>query len=141
MKREILCSEAWARFDPATVAKVGRGSYAVDAEVANAQFGMQLCKPFPLGIVPVDDAAPMRTTAPILWLAGDGDPQDPPANLVNVSAQNPNATIVVVPVQNHTVSHLGCLPDVVESFLASATGAVDTGCVSSIPALPAFRVR
>jgi hypothetical protein len=34
-----------------------------------------------LGVVSADDAAPAATELPILWLAGDGDRQDPPANL------------------------------------------------------------
>ncbi len=36
MADEIFCSEAWARFDPAEVARRGAGSYELPRELANA---------------------------------------------------------------------------------------------------------
>jgi hypothetical protein len=79
MKDEILCSEAWARFDPAEVELEGAGSYAMPFVRAWATREATLCRYLPKGVVPVDDAAPVRTDLPVLWLAGDADPQDPPS--------------------------------------------------------------
>ena len=91
MKDEILCSEAWARFDPAEVGRLGAGSYALPFVMDWANAEAALCRYLPKGVVPADDAAPLRTDVPILWLTGDGDPQDPPSNLAGVAAQEPNS--------------------------------------------------
>ncbi len=131
MRDEILCSEAWARFDPAEVERKGAGSYAVPFVRAWATGEATLCRYLPKGVVPADDAAPVRTDLPVLWLAGDADPQDPPSNLAGVPSQQPNSRIVVMPAQEHVVGHLGCGPSVIAAFLdaGTATG-LDTACVA-----------
>jgi pimeloyl-ACP methyl ester carboxylesterase len=143
MTEEIFCSEAWARFDPAEVARDGAGSYLLDTELADATAEAALCPYLPKGVVPVDDTAPLRTSVPILWLAGDGDPQDPPANLTAVPAQEPNSRIVVMPAQEHVVGHLGCGPAVIAAFLNAGTAnGLDTTCIAAGAApTPAFRLR
>jgi pimeloyl-ACP methyl ester carboxylesterase len=138
MAQIILCSEAWARFDGAEVERLGAGSFALPMERANAAARARICGVFPAGVVPADDAAPVVTDVPILWLAADGDPQDPPSNLLSVPAQQPNARIAVMPAQQHTVGHVGCAPDVIAEFLE--TGSVvdlDTTCIeeAEVPGL------
>lgn len=142
MKDEILCSEAWARFDPAEVERTGAGSYAVPFVRAWASGESALCRYLPRGVVPANDAAPVRTSTPILWLAGDADPQDPPSNLATVPAQEPNALVVVMPAQEHVVGHLGCGPSVIAAFVDAGTAAgLDTSCMTkgASPA-PTFRL-
>jgi len=131
MKDVILCSEAWSRFDPAEVEREGAGSYAVPFVRAWATGEATLCRYLPMGVVPADDAAPVRTVLPVLWLAGEADPQDPPSNLTGVTSQEPNSLIVVMPAQGHVVGHLGCGPSVIAAFLdaGTATG-LDTACVA-----------
>lgn len=131
MKDEILCSEAWARFDPAEVEHEGAGSYAMPFVRAWATREATLCRYLPKGVVPVDDAAPVRTSLPVLWLVGDADPQDPPSNLTGVPSQEPESRIVVMPAQEHVVGHLGCGPSVIAKFIdaGTATG-LDTACVA-----------
>jgi hypothetical protein len=132
----IMCSEAWARFDPDEVEHLGSGSYLLSAHLAQAAERAQRCKALPPGVVPADDAAPVTTEAPILWLAADGDPQDPPANLTSIPTQQPNARIVVVPAQQHTVSHTGCGPRVIAEFVEAGTAdGLDTACLEQ-PAVP-----
>jgi pimeloyl-ACP methyl ester carboxylesterase len=140
MAAEILCSEAWARFDPAEVARLGAGSYALPMEVARAKAQLAVCRHMPMGVIPADDAASVQTTIPILWLTGDGDPQDPAANLTNVPSQQRNARIVVMPVQEHVVGHLGCGPAVIAAFVDAGTAdGLDTACVAAGAALtPTF---
>jgi pimeloyl-ACP methyl ester carboxylesterase len=71
----------------------------------------------------------VRTAIPVLWLAGDGDPQDPPSNLTAVPSQEPNARIVVMPAQEH--GHLGCGPSVIARFIDAGTASgLDTSCVA-----------
>jgi len=142
MADEIRCSEAWARFDPSEVARDGAGSYALPMELARAEAQAALCRHLPKGIVPADDGAPVRTAVPVLWLTGDGDPQDPPANLTAVPSQEPNSTIVVMPAQEHVVGHLGCGPAVIAAFVDAGTGnGLDTSCVAQGAApRPTFRL-
>jgi pimeloyl-ACP methyl ester carboxylesterase len=142
MADEILCSEAWARFDPAEAARQGAGSYALSLELAKAEQRAAVCPYLPQGVVPTDDAAPVRTDIPVLWLAGDGDPQDPPANLAAVPAQEPGSGIVVMPAQEHVVGHLGCMPSVIAEFLeAGSVEPLDTSCVGQGAPAPPFRLE
>jgi pimeloyl-ACP methyl ester carboxylesterase len=125
-----LCSEAWAD-RPGRGRAQGAGSYAVPFVRAWATGEATLCRYLPKGVVPADDAAPVRTDLPVLWLAGDADPQDPPSNLAGVTSQEPNSRIVVMPAQGHVVGHLGCGPSVIARFIdaGTATG-LDTACVA-----------
>jgi len=131
MRDEILCSEAWARFAPGEVERNGGASYAVPfvRDWANAQ--ATLCRYLPTGVLPDDDAAPVKTDLPILWIAGDGDPQDPPSNLTRIPSQQPNALVAVIPAQEHVAGHLGCGPSVIGAFLdAGTTVGLDVSCLA-----------
>ncbi len=131
MKDEILCSEAWARFDPTEVERQGAGSYAVPFVRAWATGEATLCRYLPTGVVPSDDGAPVRTDLPVLWLAGEADPQDPPSNLTGVPAQQPDSRVVVMPVHEHVVGHLGCGPSVIARFIEAGTATgLDTACLA-----------
>ena len=121
MKDEILCSEAWARWDPTEVERNAPGSYAVPFLLGWAKGQATLCRYLPKGVVPADDAAAVRTNLPILWLVGDGDPQDPPSNLAGVRSQQPNSAVVVMPAQEHVVGHLGCGPSLIAAFVTAGT--------------------
>jgi pimeloyl-ACP methyl ester carboxylesterase len=139
---EILCSEAWARDEPAAVAREGAGSYALQRELARARERATMCRYLPRGVVSPDDGVAVRTSTPVLWLTADGDPQDPPANLAAVPAKQPRSRIVVMPAQQHVVGHLGCLPSVVAGFLvAGRADLLDTSCVAAGGPAPPFRVR
>jgi pimeloyl-ACP methyl ester carboxylesterase len=138
MSEIIMCSEAWARFDPAEVEHLGQGSYLLSTKLAEAAARAQRCTALPRGVVPADDAAPVATELPILWLAGDGDPQDPPANLTSIPAQQPNARIVVIPAQQHVVGYSGCGPKVIAEFVDAGTAdGLDTTCLeqAAVPGL------
>ena len=78
----------------------------------------------------------------MLWLVGDGDPQDPPANLVNVPVQEPNSRILVMPAQQHVIGHLGCMPSVIAAFLdAGNINQLATACVAQGAPAPPFRLK
>ncbi|GAB3050120.1 alpha/beta fold hydrolase [Intrasporangium mesophilum] len=142
MADEILCSEAWARLRPAEVARLGRGSYSLPMEQSNATQREAKCRYLPKGAVSPGDGAAVRTRIPVLWLVGDGDPQDPPSNLSGVPAQQPNSRIVVMPAQQHVVGQLGCMPSVIAAFLSSASAiGLNTSCVAKGSPAPPFRLR
>jgi hypothetical protein len=75
MADEIFCSEAWARFSPAEVARQGAGSYALPRELAKAEQRAAMCQHLPQGVVPAADAAAVRTDTPVLWIAGTATPK------------------------------------------------------------------
>jgi hypothetical protein len=126
----IRCSEAWARFDPAQVEQLGQDSYLLSSQLAEAAARAQRCKALPSGVVPGDDAAPVATELPVLWLAGDGDPQDPPANLTAIPSQQPNAGVVVIPAQQHVAGYTGCGPQVIAEFVDAGTAdGLETTCL------------
>ncbi len=138
MSEIIRCSEAWARFDPAEVEHLGDGSYLLSTQLAQAAAGAQRCKALPSGVVPADDAAPVATELPILWLTGDGDPQDPPTNLTSIPTQQPNARVVVIPAQQHVAGYTGCGPQVIAEFVDAGTADdLDTTCLeqAAVPGL------
>ncbi len=142
MADEILCSEAWARFDPGEVSRDGAESYALAHELDMSRQRATRCQYLPRGLVPPNDAVALRTDLPVLWLTADGDPQDPPANLAKVPAQQPNSRIVVMPAQQHVVGHLGCLPSVIGAFLdAGRVDRLDTSCVARGAPAPPFRLQ
>ena len=142
MSAVIRCSEAWARFDPARTAASGRGSYYRDVQVAGARAQAQLCPFVPRGVLPADDAQPVRSDVPALLTVGEADPQDPPGNVADAATDLPNSLTVVVPGQGHTVAGLGCLPDVVTRFIEAGTvDGLDTSCVGATVSPPSFRVE
>jgi pimeloyl-ACP methyl ester carboxylesterase len=137
MTEIIQCSEGWARFDVAEVDRLGAGTFLLPTERADADARAARCRVLPAGVVPADDAAPVITDLPILWLTADGDPQDPPANLASIPSQQPNASIVVMPAHQHTVGHTGCVPDVIGAFVEKASlEGVDTSCIEQPDAPP-----
>jgi pimeloyl-ACP methyl ester carboxylesterase len=142
MADEVFCSEAWARYSRTEVARHGAGSYALPRELDLARERAAKCEYLPQGVVPADDAAAVRTDTPVLWLVGDGDPQDPPANLVKVPVQEPNSRILVMPAQQHVIGHLGCMPSVIAAFLDGGNvNQLDTACVAEGSPAPPFRLK
>jgi len=138
MSYEIVCSEAWARFDPAEVERTGAGSYYLSEQLEAAEQQAQACAFLPPGIVPANDAEPPRTDVPVLLLNGVDDPQDPPSNVAAAAQDMPDSFSLAVPAQGHTVGHVGCLPSVVVSFFNTrkADPAAAQACAASIPQIP-----
>ena len=132
MSIEIRCSEAWARFYADEVARLGAGSYDLDAQIAGAEAQAQSCALVPKGVVPADDAQPLHSDIPTLLLVGGADPQDPPA-LLGISKQVlSNSRVVVMPGQGHTVGHLGCMPGTIDAFVeAGSLDGLDTSCIDA----------
>jgi pimeloyl-ACP methyl ester carboxylesterase len=137
MADEIVCSEAWARFDASGVEAASAGSYALSWQLADAAQRAAVCRALPKGVVPADDGAAVRASVPTLWLTADADPQDPPENLSNVWLGTDDA-IVVVPAQEHVVGHLEGGPEVIAAFLNAGTSrGLDTSALTA-PHLPAW---
>ena len=131
----ILCSEPWARLDPAATAA---GSYLASAAVDRARLFQRACRVVPRGRVPADMGSPSVAYAPVLLLAGGDDPLDPVANLRGWRRAFPNGRLVVVPGAGHGVIGDGCVSTLVAQFVARASAAgLDIACVRRF-ALPPF---
>jgi pimeloyl-ACP methyl ester carboxylesterase len=130
----ILCSEPWARLDPAANA----AGYLAAAAVDRARLFGRACRVVPKGRVPANAASPAVTRTPVLLLAGGDDPLDPVANLRGWRRAFPNGRLVVVPGAGHGVIGDGCVSTLVARFVARASAAgLDTACVRRF-ALPPF---
>ncbi|HXI45535.1 MAG TPA: alpha/beta fold hydrolase [Candidatus Acidoferrales bacterium] len=140
MSGMIRCAEAWAVFEPDRVAELGAGSYLRDVELTGAKQQAAGCAYAPRGYVPADDAARATTSLPVLLLVGNADPQDPPSNIATAATDFPNSLTVVVPQEGHTVAHLGCVPNIVDAFIAagSVEGLHTTCIMGMVP--PPFRL-
>jgi pimeloyl-ACP methyl ester carboxylesterase len=137
MSAVIRCSEAWARFDPAEVARLGFGSYYLAATIRDATNLSETCRYVPSGVVPANDGEPARGDTPVLIILGGADPQDPAANVADAPVELPRSTTVVVPGQGHTVGHRGCMPTIVAAFFKAGTvDGLDISCAATALPLP-----
>ncbi len=129
----IVCSEGWARFDPAEVARAGAGSYYRQVELEQARGWRLACSLMPQASVLPGDVAAVRSMVPVLLLNGSEDPQDPPSNVADAPRELPNSLVLSVPALGHTVGTFGCLPDVVAAFIeAGSVEGLDVSCVSAM---------
>ena len=134
----IRCSEAWARYQPDEVARLGQNTFEGELQTEMARSQATGCGFVPKGIVPANDADPVRSNVPVLLLVGDSDPQDPPQNVADAAIEMPQSVMVVVPGQGHGVGHLGCIPGLMTTFIEAGTVAgLDGRCAANI-ATPAF---
>jgi pimeloyl-ACP methyl ester carboxylesterase len=139
MASVIRCSEAWARYDPTEVERLGAGTFELEAQLANARMQAESCRFTPAGVVPDNDAQAVRSDVPVLLILGEADPQDPPSNVADAPTELPNSLTVVVPGQGHTVGHLGCMPSVVVAFINAGTvHDLDVSCAATGVPLPPF---
>ena len=104
----------------------------------------QVCDAWPRGTVPSAFYAIAPSRTPTLLLAGGLDPATPPRHAARVAqALGPTARLVVVPNAGHSVLGIGCARDVLYRFIDAtddaAAGAVDAGCLTSIPRPGVFR--
>ncbi len=133
----IVCSEGWARFDPARTAELGAGSYLLGSELERARGIAAVCRAMPEPALGPGDAAPLRSNVPVLFLNGAADPQDPPSNVADAPVQLPNSLVVAIPGLGHTVGHLECCPDVIGAFFeAGSVDGLDTSQIERLAPAP-----
>jgi pimeloyl-ACP methyl ester carboxylesterase len=133
----IVCSEGWARFDPARTASVGAGSYFLASQLDTARAWALACDAMPGASLSQGDAAAVRSMVPVLLLNGAEDPQDPPSNVAGAAREFPNSLELAVAGLGHTIGTRGCLPAVVGAFIAAGSVVgLDTSCVASMTPAP-----
>jgi pimeloyl-ACP methyl ester carboxylesterase len=94
-----------------------------------------ICELWPAGPVDADFHAPLDVEAPTLLLSGEHDPITPPRYAEALAAELPRARHLVAPGQGHGVVARGCIPQLIEDFLASGSAAgLDAGCLDRLGA-------
>jgi pimeloyl-ACP methyl ester carboxylesterase len=134
MQWSVICAEDAARYR-----RAGGASEAtiVGGELADAFFAP--CAVWPHGSAPAGFHEPLRSDVPALLLSGELDPVTPPRYGEQVVAGLPNGHHLVLQGQGHNVSHVGCVPELLGQFIASAdAGSLDTGCLDDLRYLPPF---
>ena len=134
---EILCSEPWAEFDPATTAQLGRGSYLVQAALSRARLFRRACRAVPKGRVsPAADPHVFRV--PVLLLAGSADPLDPVVNLRGWRGVFLHGRLIVVRGAGHGTIEYPCVQGLAAQFIAHASATrLNSACARHI-SLPPF---
>jgi pimeloyl-ACP methyl ester carboxylesterase len=133
-----ICGESWSRFDMRATELASRGSFLAHAVVARARLFRQACAVVARGTPPAEPSWSSRV--PVLLLAGDSDPQDPPANLSGWRRTFPDGRLIAVRGLAHGVVAYGCLRLVVARFVASGTArGLDASCAERL-ALPPFEL-
>ena len=136
-----ICNEGWARFDVAATARASRGSYLAHAAVARARLFRTACAAVPRQAETAGTGQPWSSSVPVLLLAGDDDPQDPPANLAGWRKTFPSGRLISVPGLAHGVIAYGCLRLVTARFVAAGSArGLDASCARRVP-LPRFELR
>ena len=133
----IICSEGWARFDPARTAELGTGSYLLGPELERARRIAAVCRAMPEAPVDAGDESPVRSNVPVLLLNGAEDPQDPPSNVSDAPIELPNSLTVTIPGLGHTVGHLECCPELIGAFFeAGSVEGLDTSHIERLTPTP-----
>jgi pimeloyl-ACP methyl ester carboxylesterase len=132
MSLAITCNEPWAQRDPDALAAAARGTYVEDL-FADGGSTTAICGALPGWTEPPERWLPVRSSVPVLALAGEADPVLPPSAMTGLRQAMPTSRLVVVPGQGHVVVALPCIPDLVERFLETrAPRSLDARCVRTI---------
>ena len=127
----IVCNEPWARWRPARVAAASAGTYLAERSTINARLIAAACSVAPTVRQPAWSSARIHSDAPVLFVVGGNDPQDPLAHVAGARRQLPNSRIVVLPAAGHTAVQLGCMPRVAQQFIERGNATrLDIGCLT-----------
>jgi pimeloyl-ACP methyl ester carboxylesterase len=137
MHNAIVCSEDVPFYDRSEIDVDGLAATYIGVVQLNAL--ETICSIWPPG--PVDDEfkVPLETSIPFMLLSGDADPITPPRYADLAAVDLGNALHLVGKGQGHGQFSVGCMPDLLEEFVASADpGAVDAGCLERAFVMPFF---
>ena len=141
MMRVIFCSEPWAAFSPRTALETGDGSYYLSTLLKNRTEIGAACDVLHSS-EPGACYSPTRSSqVPVLFINGDSDPQDPPANVVGASELWPRSLALTLPNEGHVFTQWECVLAVIKDFLQQGTvEELEMGCTRRLEP-PAFSTR
>jgi pimeloyl-ACP methyl ester carboxylesterase len=135
MHNAVVCTEDVPfieSIDEQALAKTYIGPMMTDALVA-------MCSVWPKGVLDAGFHEPLDTDVPVLLLSGGADPVTPPAFADMAAVELSNARHLTGPDQGHGLAGVGCMPDIVASFVADASvDALDTECMDRMFVMPFF---
>jgi pimeloyl-ACP methyl ester carboxylesterase len=133
MQYSVICSEDVDLLKPRPQdADTILGTHMTDALKA-------VCSVWPRGSRPADFHAPLKTGKPVLLLAGQYDPVTPPRYAEEVARDLPNARVLVLKGQAHSVMAAGCTPQLIQRFVEKLDPkTLDAGCLDRLQATPIF---
>lgn len=136
MHLSVICAEDIPRITPEAKAEAARAGF-LGAAMFEVQYAA--CEFWPVGSIPDSYYAPVRSDRPVLVLSGADDPVTPPVWGDRVAAQLANAKHIVVPGAGHNTLTRGCVPTLMQTFLAEASVAsLDPSCLQTLGRPPFF---
>jgi pimeloyl-ACP methyl ester carboxylesterase len=99
-----------------------------------------ICETWPAGVIDADFKEPVASDRPVLLLSGEHDPVTPPANAERIIETGlTNARHIIGENQGHGLVSVGCMPRLMQEFIASADpSAIDPACLADEPPMPFF---
>ena len=133
MQYSVICSEDADLLRPRPQdANTMLGTRMIDALKA-------VCSVWPKGTRPADFHRPLKTAKPLLLLAGQYDPVTPPRYAEEVAKGLPNARVLVLKGQAHSVMAAGCTPQLVQHFVEKLDPkTLDASCLDRLQPTPIF---
>ena len=108
------------------------GTHMIDALQA-------ACSVWPKGARPADFHQPLKTDKPVLLLAGEYDPVTPPGYAEQVANGLPDARVLVLKGQAHSVMAAGCTPKLIKQFIEQLhPKTLDASCLDRLQPTPLF---
>lgn len=126
----VTCAEDVPFYDPERVAAASRhtllrGTFAVTLAGT--------CRSWPVPPAPAAFKEPVRSPVPVLLISGEADPVTPPRLAEEAARHLEHSVHLVLPEMGHSDLAPGCVTDLIEQFLRTATlEGLPVGCVSSL---------
>ena len=132
----VICTEDIDRIAPLEAEAKLSETFLGDTMVRDIE---RACTDWPRSTLPEGYADPVRSARPVLVLSGEIDPITPPSWGEEVVQTLSASRHVVVPNVGHgTLSH-GCVPELVEQLVRTATtDSLDVDCVTTSRRPPFF---
>ena len=119
MHNAVVCTEDVPFYDQSRIDRQAlAGTYLGVTQLDVLQ---QICSIWPAGVLDTDFNSPVDSDKPALVLSGEADPVTPPANGDRVAAALTNSKHLVGPSQGHGLAPIGCVPQLMERFVESAS--------------------
>ncbi len=132
----VICAEDIPWIDDQELRRDATGTFLSDS---TADLFGGVCSGREWGVVAEDYHEPVRSEVPTLVLSGKLDPVTPPRWGDMVVEYLSNARHIVAPGLGHGTGAMGCVPDLIETFLGDAdASAIDAACVQELKRPPFF---
>ncbi|HNP35797.1 MAG TPA: alpha/beta fold hydrolase [Woeseiaceae bacterium] len=137
MHNAVMCTEDVPYYDQLAIDKDAIGATYMGLLQLDAL--QAICSVWPVGVIDDNLRTPLATDIPVLLLSGSADPITPP-RYADMAARNlMKAWLLTGKNQGHGQIAVGCMPRIVEDFVAAASlDGVDTDCIKTSFVMPFF---